>query len=141
MDGASAIFAFVQVGLSIATTLNTYIADVRHRRDDIANREGPVRRSPSPSPSFRGRSPPQRYRPRPRSYGPGWRPSRRFGSRSRSYVRERMDPGAGQRVYAEEVTESEESGDEGPPDDVLVDRIMTRYTGQPIERNVGTEGL
>ncbi|RAH47955.1 uncharacterized protein BO95DRAFT_429992 [Aspergillus brunneoviolaceus CBS 621.78] len=37
MDGASAVLAFAQLGLSLATTLNTYIADVRHGRDDIAN--------------------------------------------------------------------------------------------------------
>ncbi|KAI9034861.1 uncharacterized protein KD926_005183 [Aspergillus affinis] len=37
MEGASAALAFVQLGLSIATTLNTYIADVRHGRGDIAD--------------------------------------------------------------------------------------------------------
>ncbi|KAK1148131.1 hypothetical protein N8T08_010770 [Aspergillus melleus] len=37
MEGASAAIAFVQLGLSIATTLNTYIADVRHGRADVAN--------------------------------------------------------------------------------------------------------
>lgn len=37
MEGASAAITFVQLGLSIATTLNTYIADVRHGRDDVAN--------------------------------------------------------------------------------------------------------
>jgi hypothetical protein len=37
VSGASAIFTITQVGLSLATTLNTYVADVRNGRDDITN--------------------------------------------------------------------------------------------------------
>jgi len=37
ISGASAVVALVQFGFSLATTLNSYLAGVRHGRDDIAN--------------------------------------------------------------------------------------------------------
>jgi hypothetical protein len=37
VSGVSAVVAIAQLGFSLATTLNTYVADVRNGRDDIAN--------------------------------------------------------------------------------------------------------
>lgn len=37
VSGVSAVVAIAQVGFSLAQTLNTYVADVRNGRGDIAN--------------------------------------------------------------------------------------------------------